>query len=216
MFDQIEDAILAIKSGKIIIVVDDENRENEGDFIMASEFATKESINFMATYGRGLICAPLLQEAATRLDLPPMVSRNEDSMSTAFTVSIDAKFGISTGISASDRARTLNILSDPNSTADLLSRPGHIFPLVAKDAGVLARAGHTEAAVDFARLAGLLPCGVICEILNDDGSCARLDDLKIIAKKHNLLLVSIEQLIEYKTKLMISNQRSSHEHSLRR
>lgn len=198
MLDTIESAIEDIKRGKMIIVVDDENRENEGDLLMAAELVTPEAVNFMARYGRGLICAPLSEDFARRLNLNPMVERNEDSFTTAFTVSVDATNYTTTGISVKERAMTLKVLSDPYATPTDFRRPGHIFPLIAKDGGVNERPGHTEAATDFATLAGLTPVGVICEILNEDGSCARLPELRVMANEHDLKLVSIEDLITYK------------------
>lgn len=198
MLDRIEDAIEDIRNGKPIIVVDDENRENEGDILMAAENATYEAVNFMATYARGLTCVPMTQERAEFLNLTQMVGKNTDPKGTAFTVSVDSVEGTTTGISVADRLKTIVDLSDNSKRAWDFQRPGHIFPLVAKDGGVLVRDGHTEAAVDFARLAGLAPVGVICEILKDDGTMARLPDLKIFAKEHNLRLVSIEDLIQYR------------------
>jgi 3,4-dihydroxy 2-butanone 4-phosphate synthase/GTP cyclohydrolase II len=195
----IEDAILDIKQGKVIIVVDDENRENEGDFLAASSKITPETINFMATHGRGLICAPLTESRCKELDLHMMVTNNTDPMETAFTVSVDLKGnGVTTGISAGDRSRTVQALIDPNIKPFELARPGHIFPLVAKDGGVLRRTGHTEAAIDFARLAGLEPAGVIVEIMNEDGTMARLPQLMKVAKKFDLKIVSIEDLVAYR------------------
>ncbi|MFT7333132.1 MAG: 3,4-dihydroxy 2-butanone 4-phosphate synthase/GTP cyclohydrolase II, partial [Sphingobacteriales bacterium] len=180
----IEEAIEEIKAGKVIIVVDDEDRENEGDFLTAAENATPEVINFMATHGRGLICAPLTQDRCEELDLGLMVGRNTTSHETNFTVSVDLLGnGCTTGISASDRSKTIKELINPESKPADFGRPGHIFPLLAKRGGVLRRAGHTEAAVDLSRLAGFSPAGVIVEIMNDDGSMARLDDLYLIAKK---------------------------------
>lgn len=202
----IEEAIQDIAKGKMVIVVDDENRENEGDFVMAAELATHEDINFMATYGRGLICTPLSKAIATKLELPLMNAHGEDHHGTAFTVSVDAANGISTGISAKDRERTIKLLAAPQTAATDFVRPGHIFPLIAKDGGVLVREGHTEAAVDLAELAGLSSCGVICEVLNDDGSCARLSDLEIIAERFNLKLISIEDLVKFKKKNLIINK----------
>lgn len=193
----IPEAIEEIKNGKMIIVVDDENRENEGDFIMSAEFITPESVNFMAKFGRGLICTPIGEEISKKLDIPLMISKGKESMGTAFTVSIDASKSITTGISAQDRAFTIKLLSDPNSCAQDFVRPGHIFPLIAKEGGVLEREGHTEAAVDLAKLAGHAPVGVICEILNDDGTCARLPELLKMAKEFNLKIISIEHLIKY-------------------
>ena len=195
----IEEAIEDIRQGKIIIVVDDEDRENEGDFLAAAEKVTPEMINFMATHGRGLICAPLTESRCKELGLRPMVSNNTDHMETAFTVSIDLKGnGVTTGISASDRAKTILSLVDSNTKPFDLARPGHIFPLVAKQGGVLRRTGHTEAAIDFARLAGFKSAGVIVEIMNEDGSMARLPELVDVAKKFDLKLVSIEDLVAYR------------------
>ena len=195
----IEEAIEDIKNGKIIIVVDDEDRENEGDFLAAAEMVTPQMINFMATHGRGLICAPITESRCKELDLNMMVGSNTDPMETAFTISVDLKgHGVTTGISASDRAKTINSLIDSNTKPWDLSRPGHIFPLKAKEGGVLRRTGHTEAAIDFARLAGLKPAGVIVEIMNDDGTMARLPQLIEIARKFDLKLVSIEDLVAYR------------------
>ncbi|KIO51645.1 MULTISPECIES: 3,4-dihydroxy-2-butanone-4-phosphate synthase [Flavobacterium] len=195
----IEEAIEDIRQGKVIIVVDDEDRENEGDFLAAAEKVTPEMINFMATHGRGLICAPLTESRCKELDLRPMVTNNTDHMETAFTVSVDLKgHGVTTGISASDRSKTVLALTDSNIKPHELARPGHIFPLVAKQGGVLRRTGHTEAAIDFARLAGFKSAGVICEILNEDGTMSRLPELVKVAKKFNLKLVSIEDLVAYR------------------
>ncbi|GAA4230565.1 3,4-dihydroxy-2-butanone-4-phosphate synthase [Postechiella marina] len=195
----IHDAIQDIRNGKVIIVVDDENRENEGDFLAAADKVTPEMINFMATHGRGLICAPLTENRCKELDLSMMVRNNTDPMETAFTVSVDLRGkGVTTGISASDRAKTVKALVDPNTKPFELARPGHIFPLVAKEGGVLRRTGHTEAAIDFARLAGLQPAGVIVEIMNEDGTMARLPQLFKIAKKHDIKIVSIEDLVAYR------------------
>ncbi len=197
--NSIEEAIEDIRNGKIIIVVDDEDRENEGDFLAAAEKVTPEMINFMATHGRGLICAPLTESRCKELGLRPMVSNNTDHMETAFTVSIDLKGnGITTGISAADRAKTILSLVDSNTKPFDLARPGHIFPLVAKQGGVLRRTGHTEAAIDFARLAGFKSAGVIVEIMNEDGTMARLPELVEVAKKFDLKLVSIEDLVAYR------------------
>ncbi|KAB1157828.1 3,4-dihydroxy-2-butanone-4-phosphate synthase [Flavobacterium luteum] len=199
ILNTIEEAIEDIRQGKIIIVVDDEDRENEGDFLAAAEKVTPEMINFMATHGRGLICAPLTESRCKELELRPMVSNNTDHMETAFTVSVDLKGnGVTTGISASDRAKTILSLIDSNTKPYHLARPGHIFPLVAKQGGVLRRTGHTEAAIDFARLAGFKPAGVIVEIMNEDGTMARLPQLVAVAKKFNLKLVSIEDLVAYR------------------
>ncbi len=195
----IEEAIEDIRQGKIIIVVDDEDRENEGDFLAAAEKVTPEMINFMATHGRGLICAPLTENRCKELELRPMVANNTDHLETAFTVSVDLKGnGVTTGISASDRAKTVLALIDGNTKPYDLARPGHIFPLVAKQGGVLRRTGHTEAAIDFARLAGFKPAGVIVEIMNEDGTMARLPELFEVAKKFDLKLVSIEDLVAYR------------------
>jgi len=197
--NSIEDAINDIRQGKVIIVVDDENRENEGDFIAAAEKATPETINFMATHGRGLICAPLTENRCKELDLNMMVNNNTDPMETAFTVSVDLRGGgVTTGISASDRAETLQALVNPETKPFELARPGHIFPLVARQGGVLRRTGHTEAAIDFAKLAGLKPAGVIVEIMNEDGTMARLPQLYEVAKKFDLKIVSIEDLVAYR------------------
>ncbi len=195
----IEEAIEDIRQGKVIIVVDDEDRENEGDFLAAAEKVTPEMINFMATHGRGLICTPLTESRCKELDLRAMVTNNTDHMETAFTVSVDLKgHGVTTGISAADRSKTVQSLVDPNTKPHDLARPGHIFPLIAKQGGVLRRTGHTEAAIDFARLAGFKPAGVICEILNEDGTMSRLPELIKVAKKFNLKLVSIEDLVAYR------------------
>ncbi|MEY3302528.1 MAG: bifunctional 3,4-dihydroxy-2-butanone-4-phosphate synthase/GTP cyclohydrolase II [Pseudanabaena sp.] len=197
-FDSIPDALNDLKSGRLIVVVDDENRENEGDLIGAAQFATPEMVNFMAVKARGLICLAMTGDRLDRLDLPLMVDRNTDSQQTAFTVSIDAVEGTSTGISAEDRSRTIQAAINPNTRPNDLRRPGHVFPLRAKDGGVLKRAGHTEAAVDLAQMSGLYPAGVICEIQNDDGSMARLPELIEYAKLHNLKLISIADLISYR------------------
>lgn len=195
----IEEAIEDIRLGKVIIVVDDEDRENEGDFLAAAEKATPEMINFMATHGRGLICTPLTERRCTELELRSMVANNTDHMETAFTVSVDLKGnGVTTGISALDRAKTVLALVDTNTKPHELARPGHIFPLIAKQGGVLRRTGHTEAAIDFARLAGFTPAGVICEIMNEDGTMSRLPQLVKVAKKFDLKLVSIEDLVAYR------------------
>ena len=195
----IKEAIQDIKDGKIIIVVDDENRENEGDFLAAAEMVTPEMINFMATNGRGLICAPLTEKRCKELELGMMVHNNTDPMETAFTVSVDLRGkGVTTGISASDRATTVKALIDKNTKPFDLARPGHIFPLKAKEGGVLRRTGHTEAAIDFARLANLQPAGLIVEIMNEDGTMARLPQLIVVAKKFNIKIVSIEDLVAYR------------------
>ena len=195
----ISEGIDAIKNGEVIIVVDDANRENEGDFIAAAEKITPELINFMATHGRGLICTPLTEERCQYLQLGKMVSNNTDPMETAFTVSVDLKGkGVTTGISASDRALTVKALVEEETSPFDLSRPGHIFPLIAKSGGVLRRTGHTESAIDFARLAGFKPAGVIVEIMNEDGTMARLPQLLEVAKKFDLKIVSIEDLVSYR------------------
>jgi 3,4-dihydroxy 2-butanone 4-phosphate synthase/GTP cyclohydrolase II len=195
----IQDAINDIKAGKVIIVVDDEDRENEGDFLAAAELVTPEMINFMATHGRGLICAPLTENRCKDLGLHMMVTNNTDPMETAFTVSVDLKGnGVTTGISASDRSHTVKALVNDDTKPFDLALPGHIFPLVAKEGGVLRRTGHTEAAIDFARLAGLQPAGVIVEIMNEDGTMARLPQLMDVAKKFDLKIVSIEDLVAYR------------------
>lgn len=195
----IEEAIEDIRQGKIIIVVDDEDRENEGDFLAAADKVTPEMINFMATHGKGLICAPLTEKRCKELGLHVMVGNNTDPMQTAFTVSVDLRGnGVTTGISALDRAKTVEALVNPDTKPHELGRPGHIFPLIAKEGGVLRRTGHTEAAIDFARLAGFKPAGVICEIMNEDGSMARLPQLVEVAKKFDLKLVSIEDLVAYR------------------
>ena len=197
--DLIADAITDIKNGKVIIVVDDENRENEGDFLAAAEKVTPEMINFMATHGRGLICAPLTEGRCKELELGMMVNNNTDPMETAFTVSVDLRGkGVTTGISASDRALTVKALIEKGTKPFDLARPGHIFPLRAKEGGVLRRTGHTEAAIDFARLAGLEPAGLIVEIMNEDGTMARLPELLKVAKKFDIKIVSIEDLVAYR------------------
>lgn len=193
-----EKAIAAIKRGEMIIVVDDENRENEGDLVIAAQFCDPEHINFMATHARGLICLAMKKDHLARLDLHEMVPRNTSLHETAFTVSIDAVSGVTTGISAGDRARTIAVAIDPNTKPEDLGRPGHIFPLAARDGGVLRRTGHTESAVDLAGLAGLHPSGVICEVMNEDGTMARLPDLELFAEKHGLLVTSVEELVKYR------------------
>jgi 3,4-dihydroxy 2-butanone 4-phosphate synthase/GTP cyclohydrolase II len=201
MLNTIQEAIEDIKLGKVVIVVDDEDRENEGDFICAAEAVTPEIINFMATHGRGLICCSLTEERCDELNLPLMVGTNTATHETPFTVSVDLLgHGCTTGISASDRAKTIKALVDPNTKKEELGRPGHIFPLRARKGGVLRRVGHTEATIDLARLAGFEPAGVLVEILNEDGTMARLPQLRVIADKFNLKLVSIKDLIEYRLK----------------
>jgi 3,4-dihydroxy 2-butanone 4-phosphate synthase / GTP cyclohydrolase II len=187
-----------IREGKTVIIIDDEDRENEGDVMIAAEKATPEAITFMARYACGLICLSLTEERVRQLDLPLMVEKNTSAHNTAFTVSIEAKKGVTTGISAHDRARTIQVAIDEESTADDLAKPGHIFPLMAKKGGVLVRVGHTEASVDLARLAGLKPAGVICEIMKEDGTMARLPDLEVFAEQHGLKIVTIADLIKYR------------------
>ncbi len=201
MLNTVEEAVIDIKAGKIVIVVDDEDRENEGDFLAAAEKVTPDMINFMATHGRGLICAPLIEDRCEELKLDLMVGKNTDEYETPFTISVDLLGnGCTTGISASDRSKTIKALANPNTKPNELGKPGHIFPLKAKKGGVLRRAGHTEAAIDLARLAGLYPAGVIVEIMNEDGSMARLPELFKIAKKHNLKIITIKDLIAFRIK----------------
>ena len=197
-FAPIEDAVQAIRDGRIIIVVDDEDRENEGDLTIAAEKVTPEVINFMARHGRGLICMPMTGERLDQLEIPLMVEKNTTSFNTAFCVSIEAKKNVSTGISASDRAHTVLAAIDPATRPSDLARPGHMFPLRARDGGVMVRAGQTEAAVDLARIAGLYPAGVICEIMNEDGTMARVPELTKFARKHGLLMITIADLIKYR------------------
>lgn len=199
-FDSIDAILDDVRQGRMVIVVDDDDRENEGDLMLAAGFATPEHVNFMAMHGRGIICVPMEGKALDRLALHPMVSPSEDPMKTAWTISVDARRGISTGISAHDRALTIQVLLNPKTAAEDLVRPGHVFPLRAKEGGVLRRAGHTEAAVDLARLAGLPPAGLICEIMKDDGSMARREDLLAFAKTHRLKMCTIAGLIEYRRK----------------
>jgi len=198
VFIPIEEALDRIRGGKMLILVDDENRENEGDLVIAAEHATAETVNFMAKYGRGLICMPLEEKRARTLGLTPMCPENTALHGTYFTVSVDAKENITTGISAHDREQTIRTILDENTRPDDLARPGHIFPLIAREGGVLRRAGHTEATVDLARLAGLKPAAVLCEILNDDGTMARLPQLEVFAEKHDLATVNIADLIAYR------------------
>lgn len=201
VLNTIEEAIEDIKNGKVIIVVDDEDRENEGDFVCAAECITPEIVNFMATHGRGLICAPLIEDRCEELGLELMVGKNTATFETPFTVSVDLiGHGCTTGISAHDRFKTIRALADPLTRPEDLGRPGHIFPLKAKRGGVLRRTGHTEASIDFARLAGFKPAGVLVEIMNEDGTMARLPDLVLVAKRFNLKLVSIKDLVEYRVK----------------
>ena len=194
----IEDAVKDIRDGKMIIIVDDEDRENEGDLVCAAEKVTPEIINFMATHGRGLICLPLTEERCEELQLIPQTSDNTSSMGTAFTISIEAREGVTTGISAADRATTILKAVDPASRATDLARPGHVFPLRAKRGGVLVRVGQTEASVDIAKIAGLTPAAVICEIMNDDGTMARMPELEVFAAKHGLKIISVADLVRYR------------------
>ena len=198
LFNTIEEAILDIRNGKMVVVVDDEDRENEGDLLMAAEKVTPEAVNFMATYGRGLVCMPVTGKRLDELGIGQMVCENTEALATAFTVSIDARH-VTTGISAHERASTIQAVLDPAAQPEDLRRPGHVFPLRYREGGVLRRAGHTEAAVDLARLAGLYPAGVICEVMNDDGSMARVPQLLEFVAKHDLKLISIADLIKYRT-----------------
>jgi 3,4-dihydroxy 2-butanone 4-phosphate synthase / GTP cyclohydrolase II len=199
-FDRVEEAVEDIRAGKLVIVADDEDRENEGDLVGAAELATAETINFMVTHGRGMICVPITQERADALDLPPMVDQNQDYMGTAFTVTVDAhrRHGVTTGISAQDRARTVQLLADPTAMPGDFRRPGHMNPLRAVPGGVLRRVGQTEASVDLARLAGLAPAGIICEIMNDDGTMARRPDLEAFAARHSLRFITVAQIVAYR------------------
>ncbi|NJD62036.1 MAG: 3,4-dihydroxy-2-butanone-4-phosphate synthase, partial [Deltaproteobacteria bacterium] len=196
--DRIESALEDIRSGKMVILVDDEDRENEGDLTIAADFISPDAINFMARYGRGLICLSMTEERARRLQLPPMVHDNSSPFGTAFTVSVEARRGVTTGISAYDRATTIRTAIAENAKPEDLVRPGHVFPIVAKKGGVLVRTGQTEGSVDLARLAGCTPAGVICEIMREDGSMARMPDLKIFAAEHGLKIVSIQDLVEFR------------------
>jgi len=205
-----EEAIRILAAGGMLVVVDDEDRENEGDIILAGKHATAEAVNFMAVHGRGLICAPLPREWAAKLELAPMVDKPQDQHGTAFTVSVDAREGVTTGISAQDRARTISVLADSESEPEDLVRPGHVFPLVAREGGVLRRAGHTEAAVDFCRLAGIAPAvGVVCEVMRDDGTMARLPELQAFAQRHGLPIVTIADLIAYRKRSEVLIERLS-------
>ncbi|MDE3104073.1 MAG: 3,4-dihydroxy-2-butanone-4-phosphate synthase [Acidobacteriota bacterium] len=198
MFASVLDAVADIKAGKMVVVVDDEDRENEGDLTIAAEFCTPEAVNFMARFGRGLICLTLTEERADYLRLGPMTQENTSRFGTAFTESIEAREGVTTGISAADRSHTIQVAIHPRSTAYDLARPGHVFPLRARKGGVLVRAGQTEAAVDLARMAGLIPAGVICEIMNDDGTMARVPDLQRFCTEHGLKMVTVADLIRYR------------------
>ena len=206
-FDAVSAALEDLRAGKCIIVVDDESRENEGDVVIAAELATPEALNFMMREARGLVCVPMDRARTEALNLQLMVARNQDSHGTAFTVSVDARTGVTTGISAADRCHTVRLLADPRTQPEDIARPGHLFPLMAKDGGVLHRAGHTEAAVDLCRMAGLQPVGVICEVTNDDGTMARRPDLEIFASKHGLTIISVQEVIAY---------RHRHEHLVQR
>src|ERR671932_2231744 len=197
-FAAVEDAIEDIREGRFVVVVDDADRENEGDLVIAAQFATAETVNFMATHGRGLICLCLTPERADQLGLRPMTERNEAPLGTAFLVSIEAREGVTTGISAADRARTIQVAIHPQARPHDLVQPGHVFPLKAKPGGVLERTGQTEAAVDLARLAGLNPAGVICEVMNDDGTMARVPDLERYCARHGLKMITVADLIAYR------------------
>jgi 3,4-dihydroxy 2-butanone 4-phosphate synthase/GTP cyclohydrolase II len=197
-FATIQEALEEIKAGRMVVVVDDEDRENEGDLTMGAEFVTADAVNFMAVNGRGLVCLALTEEKASALHLHPMARENQSRFGTAFTVSIEARHGVTTGISAADRARTIQVAINPTARPEDLVRPGHVFPLVAREGGVLARAGQTEAAVDLARMAGLTPAGVICEIMNDDGTMARVPDLEVYCRHHGLKMVTVADLIRYR------------------
>lgn len=207
-FDPITELIEDIRLGKMVILVDDEDRENEGDLVLAADHITPEAVNFMAREARGLICLPLTVQQVERLKLPQMVSEdlNHSSNKTAFTVSIEAAHGVTTGISAADRAHTIRVASNPNAKPSDVHMPGHIFPIRAQDGGVLKRAGHTEGSVDLATLAGLNPAAVICEVINDDGTMARVPDLRVFAKKHNLKIGTIVDLIQYRRSLEVGKQ----------
>lgn len=197
-FATVEEAIEDIRNGKFVVVVDDPDRENEGDLVIAAQFATPEAVNFMATHARGLICLCLTEDRCDELGLPPMTHRNEARLGTAFTVSVEAREGVSTGISAADRSHTIQVAIDPGSSPHDLVQPGHVFPLRARDGGVLVRAGQTEASVDLARLAGLIPAGVVCEIMNEDGTMARVPDLVPYCERHGLKMVAVSDMIEYR------------------
>lgn len=206
MFAEVAEAVAEIRAGRMVVVVDDEDRENEGDLTLAAEFVTPEAINFMARYGRGLICLTLTEDRADYLRLGPMTSENTSRFGTAFTESIEAREGVTTGISAADRAHTIRVAIDPGSTAQDLARPGHVFPLRARKGGVLVRAGQTEASVDLARMAGLISAGVICEIMNEDGTMARVPDLVKFCEEHKLKMVTVADLIRYR----LQNERYIH------
>jgi 3,4-dihydroxy 2-butanone 4-phosphate synthase/GTP cyclohydrolase II len=197
MLDAMDNVLEDLRQGKPIILVDDEDRENEGDLVIAAEHVTPEGVNFMAKFGRGLICMPLTPERVAELDLPPMVHNNTSTYETGFCVSIGAKAGNTTGISAYDRANTVRVAIDPNTKPEDLSRPGHVFPLRARPGGVLERAGHTEGSIELARMAGLYPASLICEIMSDDGSMARMPELREFAKQHNLKITSIAEIVKH-------------------
>jgi len=194
----VEEAIEEFRNGRFVIIIDDEDRENEGDLTIPAQFATPEAINFMARYGRGLICVPMTAERLEQLHVPMMVTHNDSQFGTPFSVSVEARSGVTTGISAADRARTTQVLIDPKARPNDLVMPGHVFPLRARDGGVLVRAGQTEATVDLCKMAGLYPAGVLCEIMNEDGTMSRLPQLKRFAKRHNLKIISVTQLIQYR------------------
>ena len=198
MLSSIPEILDELRAGRQIILIDDEDRENEGDLVIAADKVTPEAINFMARYGRGLICMPMLKEAIERLELPPMTSKNNSPFTTAFHLSFEAATGVTTGISAADRSRSVQVAADPNSNASDLVRPGHMFPLMAREGGVLVRAGQTEGSVDLMRLAGLQPASVICEIMNDDGTMARLPELEVFSEEHGIKICSVEDLIKYR------------------
>src|SRR5581483_11899184 len=198
VFASIDEAIEEIREGRMVVVVDDPHRENEGDLVVAAQFASPEAINFMATHARGLVCLCLTEERADEMGLHPMTEHNEAPLGTAFTVSIEAREGVTTGISAADRSRTIQVAINPGSSPRDLVHPGHVFPLRAKPGGVLERMGQTEAAVDLARLAGLTPAGVVCEIMNDDGTMARIPDLVPYCERHGLKLITVADLVEYR------------------
>jgi 3,4-dihydroxy 2-butanone 4-phosphate synthase/GTP cyclohydrolase II len=202
--NSVEEILVELRAGRIVVIMDDEDRENEGDLIMAAERATPEAVAFMIRYSSGIICVPMEEEALVRLDLPQMVQANSESHRTAFTVSVDLKAGTTTGVSSADRAATIRALADPNAAALDFARPGHIFPLRSRKGGVLVRAGHTEASVDLCRLAGMKPAGVLCEVMNDDGTMARRPQLEAFAKRHNLKIGTISDLIRYR----LRNERS--------
>src|SRR5471030_1952194 len=206
IFATVPEAVEEIRSGRMVVVVDDEDRENEGDLTLAAEFVTPEAINFMARFGRGLICLTLTEERADYLRLAPMTAENTSRFGTAFTESIEAREGVTTGISAADRSHTIRVAIDPKSTAQDLARPGHVFPLRARKGGVLVRAGQTEASVDLARMAGLIPAGIICEIMNEDGTMARVPDLVEFCQTHGMKMLTVAELIRYR----MQNERYVH------